>query len=62
MSVAREGGVVRHPAVEPEVTKPAIGQIEMDLLAKQYEDGITPATTIQPQTKINNIGAKRLFA
>jgi hypothetical protein len=34
MPVARESGVVRHPAVEPEVTKPAIGQIEMDLLAQ----------------------------
>ena len=34
MTVAREGGVVRHPAVKSQATKPAIGQIEMDFIAQ----------------------------
>jgi hypothetical protein len=34
MPVARECRVIRNPAVELEVTKPAIGQVEMDLLAQ----------------------------
>ena len=34
MTVAREGGVVRHPAVKSQATKPARGQVEVDLLAQ----------------------------
>jgi len=34
MAVLREGGVIRHMAVQTEPTKPAIGQIEMHLFAQ----------------------------
>ena len=34
MSVARERRVVWHPAVQPEVTKPAIGEIEVNFVAQ----------------------------
>jgi hypothetical protein len=30
MTIAREGGVVRHPAVKSQATKPAIGEVEME--------------------------------
>jgi hypothetical protein len=32
MTVLGKGGSIRHPAFEPKAAKPAIGEIEMDLI------------------------------
>jgi len=47
MTVAREGGVVRHPAVKSQATKPAIGQIEMDFIAQPPFGSDEPTISIR---------------
>jgi hypothetical protein len=44
--VARECGVVRHPAVEPEVAKPAIGQVEISSHSRRSDR--MPCSSRQP--------------